>query len=114
MRYVTVPIKPHWMPAASSCADQKAGRRLAVGAGDADDAHLAPGCWKNSADSHASARRASLTTIHGTVTSAGGGDSATTAEAPAAMACGANTAPFAFIPTSATKTRRVRRDANRV
>ena len=38
------------------------------------------GCPKNSADSQASARRASLTTIHGTLTSVDGGASATIAD----------------------------------
>ncbi len=86
-------------------AAQIAGRRLAVGAGDADDASSRGSDDRRTPlTSRASARRASLTTIHGTLTSAGAGASETMADAPAAIACGANAAPSAFSPASATNT----------
>jgi hypothetical protein len=58
---------------------------------------------KNSAAKDASAMRASRTPTHGTRASTAG-LSATTAAAPAAIACGANAAPSTFSPGSATKT----------
>ena len=68
---------------------------------------------KNSAASSASASRASLTTIHGTPTAAAGGCSATTAAAPAAIACGANVGAVG-LQAAQRHEHRARRDAARV
>src|ERR1041384_953785 len=59
---------------------------------------------KNSAASHASARRASLTTSHGAGVEVGAARSATIGAAPAAIAWAANWTPSAFSPRSATNT----------
>ena len=91
-------------PRRSRCT-QIARRRLAVGAGDADDPHL------RGSDARRTPRRAAPAQPRVADDDprhrrrcAGAGCSATTAAAPAAIACGANAAPSAFSPRSATNT----------
>ena len=60
------------------------------------------GCPATSAPSSASARRASRTSIHGTVTPAGRGSSETTSAAPRATAWVTKSLPSALSPFTAT------------
>ena len=97
---------PHRMPAASKIdGDQIRGRRLAVGAGDADHLHLAARDRdRTPRRARASASRASSTIAHGTWTPSGAACSDTIAAAPRSIAWRANDVPSACWPLSATKT----------
>jgi hypothetical protein len=87
MRYFTVPISPHRIPAASKIALTRYPVVVFPFVPVMPTTRICRlGCPANSAASHASASRASLTTIHGTVGAAGTGRSATTAAAPASIA----------------------------
>ena len=105
-RNVTVPSRPHGRPAASKHRRQQIGRRrLAVGAGDADDrqrlARMAVEDRGQFGERQPRVRRAQP---GHDCCSAGAGVSATIAAAPRRSASAANVAPSARWPRMATNT----------